>query len=175
MSVQLSKFLSYVLRHRPDSIGITLDSNGWADVDELIAKSKEPISLDAIIKVVENNDKQRFILDLDKRRIRANQGHSVKVDLELKPKIPPVTLYHGTVEKFLTTILKEGLKPMSRQHVHLSADISTANKVGERRGKAIILKVDTRQLVKNGHEFYLSENGVWLTESIPPSAIESMP
>lgn len=172
--VSTSKFLSYVLRHRPDSIGLVLDKNGWANIDELMSKSTEPLSLEDIIAAVENNDKKRFTLDLENRRIRANQGHSINVDVELKEVIPPPILYHGTVSKFLPAILKEGLKPMTRQHVHLSGDIETAQKVGNRRGNGIILNVHTPELLKNGHKFYLSENGVWLTDFVPSWAISQM-
>lgn len=163
----ISKFLSYVLRHRPDAIGITLDEHGWASVDEIIAKSKDPITWEQIVEVVSSNDKKRFSLDVENRRIRANQGHSVDVDVQLKAAVPPPVLYHGTAYKFLGAIVKEGLKPMSRQHVHLSADKETAQNVGSRRGQAEILKIDAHAMTRDGHQFYLSENGVWLVDSVP--------
>lgn len=165
----VSKFLSYVLRHKPESIGLTLDENGWASIEEIVAKSE--FTREQIILAINHNEKQRFLIDHTTDRVRANQGHTISVDLQLKKAIPPPILYHGTVEKYLASIKKEGLKPMTRQHVHLSATIETATMVASRRGKPIILIINTRKLVKNKHPFYLSENGVWLTEFIPPESI----
>ena len=168
---ELSKHLSYVLRHRPDAIGIELDENGWTSVDALIAKSPKAFTPEIIVCIVENNDKKRFILSADGKRIRANQGHSVKVDLDLKPLQPPRVLFHGTAERFLQPILREGLTKMKRHHVHLSADIETASKVGQRHGKLIMLTIDARAMHEAGHVFYMSDNGVWLTETVPTDFI----
>ena len=168
---ELSKHLSYVLRHRPDAIGIELDENGWTSVDALIAKSPKAFTPEIIVFIVENNDKKRFILSADGKRIRANQGHSVKVDLDLKPLQPPSVLFHGTAERFLQPILREGLTKMKRHHVHLSTDIETASKVGQRHGKLIILTIDARAMHEAGHVFYMSDNGVWLTATVPTDFI----
>ena len=164
---RISKFLSYILRHSPESIGIVLDKNGWASIDDIIKGAKDPVTYDQIIQVVEQNEKKRFALDENKKHIRANQGHSVKVDVQLKKAVPPVVLYHGTVSKCIGDILKKGLLKMSRQHVHLSADAETAEKVGSRRGKPIILKIDTFNMLRDGFEFFISDNGVWLTDNVP--------
>ncbi|WP_427452819.1 RNA 2'-phosphotransferase [Litorimonas sp. WD9-15] len=164
----ISKHLSYILRHKPDAIGLTLDPQGWADIDELISKSPKRLTRDLISEIVENNDKQRFIISEECSRIRANQGHSISIDLGLKPTAPPDILYHGTATRFLDAILEQGLKKMNRQHVHLSADLETATKVGTRHGKVVILFVDTRAMVREGHDFYISNNGVWLTNHVPP-------
>jgi putative RNA 2'-phosphotransferase len=172
----ISKLLSLVLRHQPEKIGITLDENGWTPVNILIEKiNQQGIRLDKELleTVVTTNDKKRFAFNDDKTLIRANQGHSVAVDLELPPAIPPEYLYHGTVPASLAAIQKEGLKKMSRQHLHLSADKETATKVGSRRGVPVILTIKTGQMHRAGFIFYLSENGVWLTEAVPPQYIES--
>lgn len=164
-----SKFLSLVLRHRPETVGITLDDEGWVDVGVLLDALKahgSPLSREALESVVEQNDKKRFVIRDGK--IRANQGHSVKIELRLRPTIPPSRLYHGTATRFLDVILEEGLKPMGRRHVHLSSDLETAVRVGRRHGKPAILLVETRGMVEDGFELYLSENGVWLTERVPP-------
>ena len=166
-----SKHLSYVLRHRPDVIGITLDAQGWVNVDELIARSDKGLSRDIIEAVVLENDKKRFILNEDKTRIRANQGHSVKVDLGLEAKNSPSTLYHGTATRFLDLILQDGLKKMNRHHVHLSSNLDTASKVGSRHGKLAVLSIDAKMMQDAGYTFYCSENGVWLTETVPPQYI----
>lgn len=170
---QISKYLSLILRHKPESIGLSLDKNGWANIDELISKSSQYsdcISLDfeLIQKVVNTSDKQRFIISDEKKRIRANQGHSIKVDLQLKPAIPPALLYHGTATRFLDSILKEGLTPQKRHHVHLSTKLDTARSVAQRYGTPIILQINSQLMSENGFEFYLSENGIWLTDSVPP-------
>jgi len=167
----ISKFLSLILRHRPETIGLRLDSNGWADVEELISKSEghnQPFSKADLEEIVSTNDKQRFIFNESNTKIRANQGHSIEVELNLQSQVPPELLYHGTVEKFLVSIKTEGLQKMSRQHVHLSKDIETAKKVGTRRGEPIILNVSSAAMFKDGYIFYLSENGVWLTDNVPP-------
>jgi putative RNA 2'-phosphotransferase len=170
-SVRTSKFLSLVLRHRPELIGITLDSAGWVAVSELLRACQahgHPLTVDDLRRVVTGNDKQRFSLSEDGEMIRANQGHSVPVELGYSPAFPPEILYHGTVEKFLSSIREEGLKKGSRHHVHLSPDEETARRVGRRRGKPLILKVESGRMHSDGYEFFLSANGVWLTEHVPP-------
>jgi len=166
-----SKFLSYVLRHAPESIGIDMDSHGWVNIDELIEKGQKGITREMIDQIVREDAKQRYAISEDGNRIRANQGHSIEVDLKLQSKIPPVTLYHGTHEGVLKTVLKEGLKKMNRHHVHLSVDAETAKMVGSRRGKPVILTVDTRSMVRDGIKFYISENGVWLTDYVAPECL----
>ncbi|AMO20308.1 RNA 2'-phosphotransferase [Flavobacterium columnare] len=171
----ISKFLSLILRHSPETIHLKLDENGWADVEELITKSnknRKALDFETLQYVVETNDKKRFTFNEDLTKIRANQGHSISVDLELQPQTPPDELYHGTVAKFIDTILKDGIQKMNRQHVHLSKDKETAIKVGNRRGTAIILKINTHQMAKDGYLFYCSENGVWLTDEVPPKYIQ---
>jgi len=170
-----SKFLSYVLRHRPDEIGLTLDANGWALVSELIEKSKAAsidLNPEMLREIVRSSDKQRFALSEDGARIRANQGHSVQVDLALEPRQPPAMLYHGTATRFLDAIRKEGLKPMSRQHVHLSPDEATATKVGKRHGKPVVLRIRAEAMWQKGRLFYLSDNGVWLVDKVEVGFIE---
>ena len=164
---ELSKHLSYVLRHKPEAIGIELDENGWTSVGDLIAKSPKGFTPEIIEFIVSNNDKKRFILSENGDRIRANQGHSVNVDLALQATIPPSVLFHGTATRFLDSILSNGLKKMKRHHVHLSADLETASKVGMRHGKLVILTIDAAAMQNAGHIFFQSENGVWLTDSVP--------
>jgi putative RNA 2'-phosphotransferase len=166
-----SKLLSYVLRHRPDSIGLQLDPNGWADVDVLLQRLAEygkPVARDLLDRVVAENDKQRFAFDAGRTRIRASQGHSIQVDLDLKPAQPPDVLYHGTASRFLKSILASGLHAGNRQHVHLSGDVDTARRVGARHGFPVILHVDTARMRADGAVFYLSDNGVWLTGPVAP-------
>jgi len=170
----ISKLLSYILRHSPETIKLKLDENGWADVNELIAKfDLYDLTLDfeLLQYVVENNDKKRFAFNEEKTRIRASQGHSIAVELNLNETEPLAYLYHGTVEKFLTDIKLQGLQKMSRQHVHLSADRETANKVGGRRGKPVILTISSGEMHKAGYKFYLSDNNVWLTDVVPAEYI----
>ncbi len=166
-----SKFLSLVLRHNPEKIGITLDKNGWVKVVDLLNAANshgQHINQSRLIEIVETNDKKRFSFSDDGLRIRANQGHSIKhIDLGLESSSPPDVLYHGTVDRFMVEIREDGLKKMSRQHVHLSADEKTAIKVGQRRGKPIVLSVDAKKMADAGYVFYLSENGVWLTDHVP--------
>ena len=167
---EISKFLSFVLRHKPQAIGITLDAEGWVAVEELLAAAArhgQPITRPQVEEVVATNDKRRFSLSPDGRLIRANQGHSVEVDLGLVPVEPPEVLYHGTVEQFLASIRRQGLVRGKRQHVHLSADRDTAARVGQRRGRPVLLVVDSGRMHRAGHAFYRSENGVWLTEAVP--------
>jgi len=169
--IKISKFLSLILRHKPQTISLKLDAHGWADIDELIAKSKN-IQLNRVIidEVVAKNNKQRFIIKDNK--IRANQGHSIGVDLEFKAVTPPDILYHGTATHFLESIMKTGLNRQKRQHVHLSQEITTAIAVGKRHGKVVLLEIDSKRMFDNGYEFYLSENGVWLTDVVPVEYIK---
>jgi len=167
--VHVSKFLSLILRHRPEVIGITLDPEGWADIEELIQKSDGKLTRDLIDQAVRENDKKRFAVSEDGKRIRASQGHSLKdVDLKFEPVEPPAALYHGTSSKVIKAINAEGLQKMSRQHVHLSADLETAYKVGDRHGgTSFTLQVDAKGMHADGHQFFRSENDVWLTDSVP--------
>lgn len=170
--VRASKFLSRHLRHDPARIGIELDAQGWTGVDELLAAAARhgmAISREELDAIVAGNDKRRFALR--EGRIRANQGHSVDVDLDLAPSDPPAVLYHGTTGRFLAAIREEGLKPMSRHDVHLSPDRETAVRVGSRRGTPVVLAVDAAAMAERGHRFFLSENGVWLTAHVPAWAI----
>lgn len=171
----ISKFLSLVLRHQPETINLTLDANGWANIDELLSKMDPKfrgISFEDIKAIIASNDKQRFTFNEDETKIRANQGHSVAIDLKLSPSTPPEYLFHGTVEKFMESIKSIGLVKGSRQHVHLSEDLTTATTVGNRRGKAILLKVKAHEMSLKGYDFYLSKNNVWLTDAVPCEYIE---
>lgn len=165
-----SKFLSLVLRHRPDKIGIRIDENGWVGVRDLL--NKAGLDLPTLNTLVKENNKKRFEFNADKTRIRARQGHSVSVDLGYEPVAPPDYLYHGTVQKYISNIRDKGLLKMNRHHVHLSFDVKTANIVGVRRGKPIILKIKAKQLQATGVKFYRTENDVWLAEHIPSEFIE---
>lgn len=169
-NIKLSKFLSLVLRHQPDLIGITSDEKGWVPVSELRKKATaygNSFSLEELEYVVETNSKKRFAFSDDKGKIRASQGHSVAIDLGYEPKMPPEILYHGTATHFVESILKSGLEKRKRTQVHLSADQENAIKVGQRHGKPAIFEVAAGQMHTAGHLFYLSENGVWLTDSVP--------
>ncbi|MCE7005078.1 RNA 2'-phosphotransferase [Kibdelosporangium philippinense] len=169
----MSKFLSRHLRHRPAEIGLTLDEGGWVDVDDLLeacAQRGVVISREELELVVASNDKQRF--SLVGNRIRANQGHSVSVDLGLAPVEPPTILYHGTAAALLDRIRADGLKPMGRQDVHLSSDVDTANRVGTRKGKPVVLVVQAQSMHEAGYEFRLSVNGVWLVAEVPPRFLQ---
>lgn len=169
--IKRSKRLSLVLRHRPDSIGLTLDENGWVEVPTLLTALSEhgsAFSRDDLLRVVANDDKQRFEIDPVSDRIRARQGHSISVELALEPVEPPVVLYHGTPKRNLDSILATGLDRRKRHHVHLSADIETARRVGRRRGEEIVLVVDAAGMAARGIVFWRTGNGVWLTESVPP-------
>ncbi len=168
--VKISKFLSLVLRHQPETIGIKLDSAGWVDVSVLLAACNahsKRITAEDLDFVVENNDKKRFAFNEDKTRIRANQGHSVEVELKYEPLTPPPILYHGTASRFLASINQIGIVKGNRHHVHLSADIKTAKAVGQRHGIEITLIVNSAQMHKDGFLFYQSANGVWLIEHVP--------
>jgi len=173
-----SKFLSFVLRHSPETIELELDENGWAKVEELIIQCNKHNKYDSLLDfdllnlVVETNDKKRFAFNEDKSKIRASQGHSITVELNLKEVEPLAYLYHGTVADSIESIKEKGLQKMSRQHVHLSKDKETAIKVGGRRGKPIILIVDAKSMQATGFKFYLSENEVWLTEEVPAKYIQ---
>ena len=169
--VSTSKFLSLVLRHQPEVVGMELDEEGWLEINALIDAANQhgkQLSLELLHEVVATNDKKRFALSDDGLRIRASQGHSVTgVDLKLAETTPPDTLYHGTVAAFIESIRSTGLEKRSRNHVHLSADEATATKVGSRRGKPIILQVDAAAMHQGGHRFYVSANGVWLVDAVP--------
>ncbi|MDF0516249.1 RNA 2'-phosphotransferase [Bradyrhizobium yuanmingense] len=168
---QLSKFLSLILRHQPETIGLVLDSHGWAGIDDLVAKANAAgtkFGRDDLLRVVAESDKKRFSLSPETDRIRAAQGHSVSVELGLAPQEPPSILYHGTATRFVEAILSEGLKPQARQQVHLSSDEATAQRVGQRHGKPHIFKVDAGSMHAKGFKFFRAENGVWLTDHVPP-------
>ncbi|UOQ96583.1 RNA 2'-phosphotransferase [Hymenobacter sp. 5317J-9] len=170
-TTRLSKFLSLHLRHRPEAIGLKLQAGGWVSVDELLAACAAkgvPISRDELQEIVARNDKQRFAFDEAGTRIRAQQGHSVAVDLQLRPATPPAVLYHGTAPAALPAIRRDGLQKMSRHHVHLSPDVETARRVGARRGQPHILTVDAAAMHAAGAVFYESGNGVWLVDAVPP-------
>lgn len=174
--VTVSKFLSKYLRHEPEALGLQLDVGGWVDVDALLAGAHDagfPITRGELQNVVATSDKQRFAFDETGLRIRANQGHSAEVDLQLEVVPPPERLYHGTVAQFLTAIMAEGLQKMSRHDVHLSADAETALKVGSRRGKPVVLIIDAARMAADGFEFRRSANGVWLTDHVPPRYIQA--
>ncbi|BAY11226.1 RNA 2'-phosphotransferase [Calothrix sp. NIES-2098] len=175
--IKISKYLSKHLRHQPDRIGIKLSPGGWVNVQELItacANNQFPITLEELQEVVANNDKQRFSFDTTGTLIRANQGHSVKVDLQLQPVIPPNVLYHGTGHKSVESIMQAGLTKMSRHHVHLSPDIATAQAVGARHGKPVVLAVDAAAMHQVGYQFYCSDNGVWLVDAVPPEYLQKL-
>ena len=177
-AVRVSKYLSKYLRHAPHELGLSLQPGGWVPVDDLLAAAEKndfPITYDELVDCVDTNDKQRFAFDETGDLIRANQGHSVEVDLQLEEREPPETLYHGTVERFLPSILIEGLVRGKRHHVHLSKDVDTARRVGARRGKPVILTVDARGLYQDGHRFLLSANGVWLTDAVPTGYLSRVP
>ena len=161
-----SKFLSLILRHKPHIVGLELDEHGWADVEELIRRVKN-LDMATLEQIVAQDEKQRYSFSADKKLIRANQGHSIAVDVELEELEPPENLYHGTAESFGSSILAQGLLKMSRLYVHLSSDVETAEKVGRRHGKPKIFLVESRKMFRDGYKFYRSVNGVWLTEHVP--------
>jgi putative RNA 2'-phosphotransferase len=165
-----SKFMSYVLRHRPERLGLTLDANGWVNVEELLDaanRAGKSITREQIEFIVAHDEKQRYSFSSDGSRIRANQGHSIAVDLELEAIKPPERLYHGTPVRFIDSIREQGLLRMKRTHVHLSEKEETAIEVGQRRGKSLVIVVEAGKMQADGFEFYRSENGVWLTEKVP--------
>ena len=173
----LSKYIALILRHKPETIGITLDENGWASVSELLSginASGNKIDMQTLEEIVAEDEKQRYSFNADKTKIRANQGHSINVDVELKKAEPPEILFHGTGEKFVPSIKSEGLKPKSRLYVHLSKDRETAVKVGSRHGKPVVFEVNSSEMSRNGYEFFLSENGVWLTKIVPAEYLREL-
>jgi putative RNA 2'-phosphotransferase len=169
--VKTSKYLSRHLRHDPARLGITLEPGGWVEVDTLLRACADrgfPLTRDELRHVVEHNDKRRFSFDEAGTRIRANQGHSVDVDLQLEPAAPPDVLFHGTAEQHVEAIMREGLRPMRRHAVHLSRDHGTATKVGARHGRPVVLEVAAGRMASDGFVFTVSANGVWLTAEVPP-------
>lgn len=172
---KISKYISLILRHKPEVIGIELDRNGWCDIDALIEginKSGELITRDILESIVINDDKQRYSIDNEKNRIRANQGYSISVDIELELRVPPTVLYHGTVGKFISSIKEQGLVKGQRQYVHLSQYSKTAVTVGKRRGIPIILEIDSKRIHEDDYKFYISSNNVWLCDHIPRAYIQ---
>jgi putative RNA 2'-phosphotransferase len=175
--IRVSKYLAKYLRHAPHELGLSLQPGGWVPVDDLLVAAEKhgfPISYDELVECVETSDKRRYSFDETGDLIRANQGHSVAVDLELEDREPPEMLYHGTVERFLPSIRSGGLNKRKRRHVHLSKDVETARKVGARRGKPVVLTVDAGRMHRDGHKFFLSANGVWLTETVPADYLSRM-
>ncbi len=168
--VTVSKYLSKHLRHRPDRLGLALAPGGWVQVEALLAACRAhqfPLTRAELEEVVTRNDKQRFAFDATRQRIRANQGHSVEVDLQLEPQSPPPVLYHGTWAGAVDSIRRQGLLRMNRHHVHLSPDVETARRVGARRGPEVVFAVDAAAMARDGYTFYRSENGVWLVSDVP--------
>ena len=166
-----SKFISLILRHQPEAIGIALDEHGWADVQELIdginRSEGHTLDMELLEEIVQMDEKQRYSFNEDHTLIRANQGHSIPVDVELEEKTPPEILWHGTGEKYVSSIDAQGLIPKSRLYVHLSSDLETARKVGSRHGKPVIYEIDCRGMVEDRYQFFLSANHVWLTKEVP--------
>ena len=168
---ETSKFISLILRHRPEAAGIVLDEHGWADVQELISgvnnSEGHTLDMETLEEIVRTDEKQRYSFNEDHTLIRANQGHSIPVDVELEEKVPPAVLYHGTGEKYVPSINAQGLLPKGRLYVHLSPDVETARKVGSRHGKPVIYTIDCAGMAADGYKFYLSANKVWLTKKVP--------
>ena len=173
---ETSKCIALILRHKPKTIGITLDEHGWANVSELIAGVSNIYCLDmeTLERIVAEDEKQRYSFNDDKTLIRANQGHSIPVDIELEGKEPPEILYHGTGEKYVSAVNEQGLLPKSRLYVHLSSDQETAYKVGSRHGKPVIYLVESGKMYRDGFSFYRSINGVWLTKTVPIKYLNMM-
>ncbi|MGF1528377.1 MAG: RNA 2'-phosphotransferase [Candidatus Competibacterales bacterium] len=174
--IQVSKFLSFVLRHQPQAIGIELDGQGWVEVDTLLDACRRhgrTLSRDDLEAAVAQNDKQRFVLR--EGRIRASQGHSVAVELDLVPTQPPEVLFHGTARRHLAAIRQTGLNAMGRRHVHLSGDAATARQVGARHGAPVVLQVQALAMHRQDHRFFQADNGVWLTAAVPPAFLEELP
>lgn len=171
---RVSKYMSLILRHHPETIGISLDEHGWADVEELIAgiARTNEFSREILEEIVRTDAKQRYAFNADKTKIRASQGHSIPVDLELKAVEPPEMLWHGTAEKYVASIEQTGLRPGSRRYVHLSRDRETARTVGSRHGRPVIYRVKSGEMYRKGFRFYCSENGVWLTILVPPEYLQ---
>lgn len=176
--IAAGKFIALILRHHPETVGITLDHHGWADVTALLeginASGKHYITPADLEEIVRKDDKQRYAFSADKTKIRANQGHSIPVDVELETKDPPQILYHGTGEKYTASINEQGLLPKSRLYVHLSRDIATARKVGSRHGRPVVYEVRAGQMCADGYEFFLSANGVWLTRTVPVKYLKEL-
>lgn len=175
--VRISKYLSKHLRHQPERLGLQLRPGGWVPVADLLAACAAhqfPVTETELAEVVAGNDKQRFAFDETGQLIRANQGHSVAVDLQLEPAQPPAVLYHGTAEQNVPLILASGLRKMARHHVHLSSDLATARKVGARRGRVVVFEVDAAGLAAADTPFYLSANGVWLVDAVPPAYLRQL-
>ena len=172
----LSRFISLILRHKPEVIGLSLDEHGWANVDELLAGigRTRPITMEILEEIVRTDEKQRYTFNEDHARIRANQGHSIQVDVELEEKEPPEYLFHGTGRKYVESIDQTGLIPKSRLYVHLSGDQETAIKVGKRHGEPIVYQVAAGAMARDGHKFWRSANDVWLTKRVPPEYLEKM-
>ena len=173
-----SKFISLILRHRPEAIGILIDEHGWADVQELIAgvnrSGGHALDMELLEEIVRTDEKQRYSFNEDHTLIRANQGHSIQVDVELEEKKPPDILWHGTGEKYVSSIDAQGLLPKSRLYVHLSPDIETARKVGSRHGKPVIYEIDCRTIAEDGYRFFLSANHIWLTKEVPVQYLKKL-
>lgn len=171
----ISKFLSFVLRHQPEAIGVQLDAHGWVEIERLLEQCRahgRALSRAELEEVVATNAKRRFAISEDGARLRASQGHSTAVDLDYEPAAPPEILFHGTVASSLDAIRARGLDRMRRHHVHLSPDVETARAVGARRGRPVVLRVRAGAMHRDGHTFFLSANGVWLTDAVPPSYLE---
>ena len=175
---ETSKFISLILRHKPETVGISLDEHGWADVQALIegvnASGNHHLDADLLEEIVRTDEKQRYSFNNDHTLIRANQGHSIPVDVELEEKTPPAVLYHGTGEKYVSSIDQEGLISKSRLYVHLSSDVETAKKVGSRHGRPVIYIVDCVGMATDGYKFYLSANNVWLTKEVPAKYLQKL-
>ena len=166
---EISKYISLILRHKPETIGITLDEHGWANVEELISgiKKTHPLTRETLEEIVSSDEKQRYSFNEDHTLIRANQGHSIPVDVELEEMMPPKYLYHGTGEKYVSSIDEQGLISKSRLYVHLSANPETAINIGSRHGRPVVYRVQAECMAKDGMAFYKSVNGVWLTKNVP--------
>lgn len=173
---EISKYISLILRHKPEVIGITLDEHGWAEVEPLIQgiKKTKDFNMEMLEQIVETDNKKRYSFNEDKTKIRANQGHSIQVDVELKKKTPPEFLWHGTAEKYVSAIEQQGLLPKSRLYVHLSEDIETASNVGNRHGNVVVYKVLSKKMEEDGYKFYYSKNGVWLIKKVPAEYLQRM-
>ena len=173
----ISKFMSLVLRHQPEHIGLSLDGAGWAGIDDLLGRAAlagRVISRDQLNEVVATSDKRRFALSDDGLRIRANQGHSIDVDLGLESLPPPEVLFHGTASRFVESVLRTGLERRSRRHVHLTEDVAIGEAVGRRYGRPVILRIDAGAMAAQGHVFFRSANDVWLVEAVPPQFISAI-
>ena len=177
MGNDVSKYIALILRHKPETIGISLDEHGWANVEELIngINKTYPLDMEGLEEIVRTDEKQRYSFNEDKTLIRANQGHSIPVDVELEELVPPEILYHGTGEKYSASIDAHGLIPKSRLYVHLTADHDTAVKVGKRHGKPVVYEVAAGSMHQDGYSFYRSVNGVWLTKAVPRKYLTIIP